>query len=382
MGLQTRSQWEEKERQMLAPYATLSSSSMGRYHPEPPHDFRSEYQRDRDRITHCTAFRRLEYKTQVVLNSAGDNFRTRLTHTMEVASIARTAARALGLNEDLTEAIALGHDLGHAPFGHPGEHTLNQLMSDHGGFEHNMQSLRVVEELEMKYPEFNGLNLTMEVREGIHFTPSGDKKQPSLETQVVSAADEIAYCCHDLADALDHQLIDHNLLEDVEMWVELNRDIKKNYSRLDPERHRFYLTRCIIEHLMEDLCEQSAANLEDASPGSSAETQTASRRLVGFSMKTRSRVQNMRDCLVQNFYYHPKISRVNQRSCWVIQALYEFFYKHPHLISEKPATRMKKDTLPRVVCDYIAGMTDREALQLYSRHIGTDDLLRDMMPMK
>src|SRR5271155_2955661 len=214
---------ERSEARHLAPYAQNSSTSRGRVHPEDQHRFRTAFQRDRDRIVHSRSFRRLEYKTQVFLNGSGDHYRTRMTHTIEVSCIARTLARALGLNEDLAEAISLAHDLGHPPFGHLGEETLDRLMARHGGFRHNAQSLRVVEELELKYPEFNGLNLSWEVREGLHkpYPPNklGDGFiQPSLEAQAVDMADEIAYICHDLDDGLDSGLIAEDELRDLELW--------------------------------------------------------------------------------------------------------------------------------------------------------------------
>jgi len=383
MTLQSRLQWEIKERQILSPWAQFSADSKGRSHAEPVHVFRSEFQRDRDRIVHSSAFRRLEYKTQVVLNGSGDYFRTRLTHTIEVAAISRTTARALGLNEDLTEAIALAHDLGHPPFGHPGEHTLNHIMTDHGGFEHNRQSLRVVEELEMKYPEFNGLNLSWETREGLckgfheEFT---DGLQPSLEAQVSDAADEIAYCCSDLDDALENCLIAPEDLKDIELWKEIEDDLSRNYSKLEFARRRRFVIRCLIDRLVDDLCQQSSASITDAKVKDSAAVRRHSKRLAGFSLAMRTKIQNLRDFLMQHFYYHPSVGRINQRACKILQALFEFYSKHPHLIGQKAALRIKKDGEARAVCDYISGMTDGYALKMYAKHIGTDDLLSDLLP--
>lgn len=383
MALQARLEWESKELHFLAPYAQLSSQSRGRIHPEPVHVFRSEFQRDRDRIVHSAAFRRLEYKTQVVLNGTGDHFRTRLTHTIEVAALSRTVARALALNEDLAEAVALAHDLGHPPFGHPGEHTLNELMKDHGGFEHNRQSLRVVEELEMKYPEFNGLNLSWEVREGLckhHVHTMGIGHQPSLEAQVADACDEIAYCCSDLDDALENGLVSLDEIAEVPLWAQLDAEVCKNYSRLDPERKRGFLIRCLVDFLVDDLCRQSAANIRQAAPTDADAVRTQPRRLIGFSIRTRAEVQNLRDFLLRKFYYHPTVARINQHACQVLQSLFQFYHKHPHLIGQKSALRIKKDGLSRAVCDYIAGMTDGYALKCYARHIGTDNLLAELMP--
>lgn len=382
MALQARFQWELKEYDILAPYATFSSMSQGREHPEPVHVFRSEFQRDRDRILHSTAFRRLEYKTQVVLSGTGDHFRTRLTHTIEVASIARTICRTLSLNEDLAEAIALAHDLGHPPFGHPGEHTLNQLMKRQGGFEHNRQSLRVVEQLEMKYPEFNGLNLSWEVRNGLakHLPQKNRHLQPSLEAQVADLADEIAYCCNDLDDALESGLIQPDAITELELWNDLDTLIDQHYSRMENIRRRRYQIRELINLLVEDLCQTSARHLREASPSSAGEAQAHPTRLIGFSIKTRAKVQNLRDFLLQRFYYHPRVSRINQRACQILQALFEFFHHHPHLIGEKSAFRIKKDGLSRAVCDYLSGMTDRYALECYGKHLGTDELLKDLLP--
>ncbi len=372
-----------KEAQILAPYAQLSSRSRGRFHPESVHVFRPEFLRDRDRIIHSTAFRRLEYKTQVVLNGTGDHFRTRLTHTMEVAAIARTIARTLSLNEDLAEAVALAHDLGHPPFGHPGEHTLDALMKDHGGYEHNRQSLRVVEELEMKYPEFNGLNLSWETREGLcKHAPSvmGVGNQSSLEAQIADAADEIAYCCSDLDDALENGLIESDQLDDIPLIAELCDNIQKNYSRLEFDRKRRYLIRCLVDALVDDLCHESHRLLHEAAPVDADAVRTQPRRLISFSIPLRTRVQNLRDFLSEHFYFHPDVRAVNQRACRVLQALFELFHKHPALIGTKASLRIKKEGLSRAVCDYLAGMTDGYALKCYARHIGTDDLLAELMP--
>lgn len=385
MPLQSRIQWELKEGDFLAPYAQLSSMSRGRSHPESIHVFRSEYQRDRDRILHSTAFRRLEYKTQVVLNGTGDHFRTRLTHTIEVAAIARTTARSLALNEDLAEAIALAHDLGHAPFGHPGEHTLNSLMKEFGGFEHNQQSLRVVEELEMKYPEFNGLNLSWELLDGLnkkHHKRKETDLQPSLEAQVADMADEIAYCCHDLDDALENDLITSKDLSDIELWKELYDRLSLEYSRLDEIRKRRYLIRCLIDFLVEDLCKSSSDNIRKANPKSADQAKDQNKRLISFSLKTRAKIQNLRDFLLQRFYYHPSVHSVNQRACQILQSLFELYHKHPHLIGDKYALRIKKEGISRIACDYIAGMTDGYALKIYGKHIGTDDLLKELMPIR
>ncbi len=379
----TRQHLEENEDRSLAPYGMRSRDTKGRAYLDTEPEYRTAFQRDRDRILHTTAFRRLEYKTQVFINFEGDHFRTRLTHTMEVAAISRTVARALALNEDLAEAVALAHDLGHPPFGHPGEHTLNELMKDHGGFEHNRQSLRVVEELEMKYPEFNGLNLSWETREGLCKRTTqtmGVGNQPSLEAQVADAADEIAYCCSDLDDALESGLVPVEDLAQLPLWKQLDDQVLQRYSRLDPERKRRYLIRCLIDHLVDDLCHQSAENILASGVTDADSVRTQPRRLVGFSIRIRAEVQNIRDFLLRAFYYHPDVSRINQRACQVLQSLFEFYHKHPHLIGPKSALRIKKEGLSRAVCDYVSGMTDGYALKSYIRHLGTDSLLQELLP--
>src|SRR6201996_1366710 len=265
---------ERSEVRHLAPYAQSSAATRGRQYDEDQHSFRIAFQRDRDRIVHSRSFRRLEYKTQVFLNGTGDHYRTRMTHTMEVSCIARTLARSLGLNEDLAEAIALAHDLGHPPFGHLGEETLNKLMARHGGFRHNSQSLRVVEELEMKYPEFNGLNLTWEVREGLRkpYRPNQLIEgfiQPSLEAQAVDLADEIAYICHDLDDGLDSGLVQEPELRALDLWRTTQSEALAPYPHLEPERGRNYVLRTLLGRLVEDVINHSAQEIRKHAPASS-----------------------------------------------------------------------------------------------------------------
>ena len=379
MPIRTRKDWEKKESLFLSPFATKSSESLGRKHSEESHDFRPEFQRDRERIVHCTAFRSLEYKTQIPLNGTGDHVRTRLTHTIEVSSLSRSLSRSLGLNEDLTEAIALARDLGHPPFGHPVEQTLNQLMQDSGGFGRRHQSLRVVEQLEIKYPEFNGLNLTHEVRQGLNPLPRAEA-QPSLEAQAVDLADEIAHGCHDLEDAIESGLIEPTALLGIELWKETESTVRKNYTRLDPERTRRFVARCLADHLMEDAARSSAANLSELAPSSAADAQAAGRRLLTFTLPMRVKIQNLRTFLSENLYHHPGVREVNQRACQVLQGLFEFYHAHPHLIAERAVLRIKKEGVSRAVCDYLSSLTDRTALQHYARHIGTDDLLRELAP--
>jgi len=377
MPLRTRKDWEKKESLSLAPYASKSRESLGRKYPEESHDFRPEFQRDRERIVHSTAFRSLEYKTQIPLNSTGDHVRTRLTHTIEVASLSRSLCRSLALNEDLAEAIALARDLGHPPFGRPVEQALDQLMQDSGGFGRRRQSLRVVEQLEIKYPEFNGLNLTHEVREGLNPIPRPGS-HPFLESQVVDLADEIAHSCHDLEDALESGLIAPTALLGIELWKETESVVRKNYARLDPERTRRYVARCLADHLMEDATRASADSLAEAAPATAADARTFPRRLIAFTLPMRVKIQNLRTFLSENLYHHPGVREVNQRACQVLQGLFEFYHLHPHLIADRAALRIKKEGVSRAVCDFLSSLTDRTAMQHYARHVGTDALLREL----
>ncbi|MDG2213600.1 MAG: deoxyguanosinetriphosphate triphosphohydrolase, partial [Verrucomicrobiota bacterium] len=312
----SRTQIEKHERQSLAPFAQLSSNSRGRKYNEIPHEWRTDFQRDRDRIIHSRAFRRLEYKTQVFLNGSGDHLRTRLTHTMEVAAISRNIARALGLNEDLAEAIALAHDLGHSPFGHKGEHSLNNLMKDHGGFEHNRQSLRIVETLEQKYPHHDGLNLTWETREGLakHYTsydhPSKREdfvaKSSSLEAQVANLADEITYYSHDLDDGLASELLDEeDLKKNVQIWGETADQINKEHGELDPEPRLYAIIRLLINSQVHDVVETSNRLITEAEVQSADEVRLHDGPLIQYSDKRRAANLELREYLYENLYYNP-----------------------------------------------------------------------------
>jgi dGTPase len=375
----------DPELHFCAPYAQFSSLSRGRFHPESEISTKPEYQRDRERIIHSSAFQALEHKSQIILNRSGDEYRTRLSHTLEVAVLGRSIARSLRLNDDLVDAIALSHDLGFPPFGQPGEHTLNQLMNDHGGFHHSRQSLRVVDELEMIYPEFNGLNLTYEVRTGLYRSQvSRDEadSQPSLEAQVVDASDELVSARLDLGDALEYGFIEEESLADIALWTEVEEVVAKQYSRMDKNRRRLYILDRIQEALINDLCRQSQENLDAAAPANATEARTQNRRLIGFSLEVRSKLQNLRDLLAQYFHHHSTISRVNQRACLVLQALFTFYHRHPNLIGDRAALKIKKEGLPRAVCDYLSGMTDTMAYRSYTKHLGTDSLLAELVPRK
>src|SRR5437867_4285674 len=275
----TQKELEEIEKQTLAPYAQLSADTRGRNYPEAPPEWRTEYQRDRDRVIHSRAFRRLEYKTQVFLNGTGDHLRTRLTHTIEVASISRTIARALRLNEDLAEAIALAHDLGHSPFGHSGEEILAECMREHGGFEHNRQSLRVVELLENAYPDFPGLNLTFEVREGLKKHERKDGF-PSLEAQIADLADEITYYSHDLDDAVDFEILSAAQLEENEVWKRSQRDVLARYpDAREPELHKLII-RNIIDVQVQDVVATSATSITKANPKNTGDVRKQAATLI------------------------------------------------------------------------------------------------------
>lgn len=377
----TREELEQRERQILAPYAQFSADTRGRQYPEDPPEWRTHYQRDRDRVIHSRAFRRLEYKTQVFLNGTGDHLRTRLTHTMEVAAIARNIARALRLNEDLTETIALAHDLGHTPFGHKGEAALNELLKDHGGFEHNRQSLRVVELLEQKYPNFPGLNLTWEVREGLakHATsfdqplrPAGfEARCPSLEAQVANLADEITYYSHDLDDGLTSGLLTERQLErDVEIWHQAARRVKRQYGKLPDEVRRYFIIRCIIDNQVKDVVLTSEERIRAAGVTSADEVRQQPRPLIQYSPARRKINQQVRNYLYNNLYFHPAVHEPNRRAVWMLEQLFRYYLEHPHELGEQARKRARIDGLHRAVGDYLAGMTDRYAFQEYQRLFG------------
>ena len=377
----TRADLEQRERQFLAPYAQFSGDTRGRVHPEEPPTWRTHFQRDRDRVIHSRAFRRLEYKTQVFLNGTGDHLRTRLTHTIEVAAISRNLARALALNEDLAETIALAHDLGHSPFGHTGEHRLNQLMKGHGGFEHNRQSLRVVEELERKYPRFAGLNLSWEVREGLakHATgfdiPSGHAAfpyhQPSLEAQIANLADEIAYYSHDLDDGLDHQLLsEKKLLADVKVWAGAAQQVKRRFGQLPAESRRYYTIRQIIDEQVTDVVQTTLEHLRAAGVASVDDVRACRKPLVGYSADRRRANLELRKYLYRNLYYNPVVNDPNRRAVRMLGEVFGRYVDQPNEMAPGARQRVKTDGLHRAVCDYVASMTDRYLLKEHQRLFG------------
>ena len=379
----TREEMEASEHAVLAPFAEKSGASRGRQYLESSHAYRTEFQRDRARIIHSRAFRRMEYKTQVFLNGTGDHLRTRLTHSIEVASISRTIARALRLNEDLAEAIALAHDLGHAPFGHSGEETLAEGMRDHGGFDHNHQSVRVVELLEDPYPNFPGLNLTFEVREGLrkHGTFHEMEKVtgplalpslqnhccPSLEAQIADLADEITYYSHDLDDAVDFEILGATQLKQNEVWQRSLRAVVARYpDAREPELHKLII-RDIIDTEVRDLVSTSAKSIADAGVQSADEARRQPMPLIRYSDDLFRANRDLRKFLYHNVYYNPRVSEVNRRACEMLRQVFQAYLSDPEKLGETAAKRIETEGLHRTVCDYIAGMTDRYLMEEHAR---------------
>ncbi len=373
----TREVLEQIESKTLAPYAQFSAQSRGREHRETPPEWRTEYQRDRDRVIHSRAFRRLEYKTQVFLNGSGDHLRTRLTHTIEVAAISRNIARALSLNEDLAETIALAHDLGHSPFGHKGETVLDRLMKKHGGFEHNRQSLRIVEELEQKYPRFSGLNLTWEVREGLAkhsrtVPPSGSRavrfRNPSLEAQIANLADEVTYYSHDLDDGLDSGLLsEQQLNREVRLWRQATRTVEREYGKLPDECRRYFIIRCIIDLQVSDVVTTTEAAVQKANVRNADEVRRQARPLVQYSAERKLLNQELRRFLYKNLYFNPVVNEPHIRARRILEELFRYYSEKPKALGTMSRKRARRDGWPRAICDYLAGMTDRFALQEHAR---------------
>jgi dGTPase len=374
-----REELEQQEAERLAPYAMKCRDSRGREYPEDEHAYRTAYQRDRDRIIHTTAFRRLEYKTQVFIITEGDYYRTRLTHTIEVAQIGRTIARALRANEDLTEAICLAHDLGHGPFGHSGEETLNELMADHGGFDHNHQSLRIVEKLERRFPDFYGLNLSWEVREGIMKHESeydrglalayDPDKRGTLECQIVNAADEIAYSTADLDDGLRSGMITPGQLEaaDLTLWQEVTHELGidpgAGFSEMD--RHRV-IRRLVGKHVT-DVIQATDEMLQASNIQSVDDIRSLPSNLVTHSEAMQAKNRELKDFLYKNLYRHWRVMRMASKAHRFLTQLVHLYVAEPRLLPWETQARLENETLQRVVCDYIAGMTDRYALQEYQK---------------
>lgn len=366
----------------LASYAMRDTHSRGRRYPDSIlQSYRNEYQRDRDRVIHSAAFRRLEYKTQVFVFNEGDYYRTRLTHTIEVSQIARSIAKALRLNEDLVEAISLAHDLGHAPFGHAGEDILNTLMAQHGGFNHNLQALRIVELLEKRYPEFRGLNLTWEVREGIakhttnYDTVIADKikeyephKRPTLESQVVDFADEIAYNNHDIDDGLTSQLIQEEDMMGLALWEEINQGIQKMYGTISPKIKKYQRIRLLISCLVDDLIAQSQKNISEAHIESVDDVHNARKNIISFSEGMFRHVVALRQLLLEKFYHHYRVVRMAEKARRFITDLFRFYIEKPNALPQDFQKHIQTENdRYAIVCDYIAGMTDRYALDEHKK---------------
>jgi len=372
----TRERLEQLEDSALAPYGMRSRASRGRVYAEDEHPYRTAYQRDRDRIIHTTAFRRLEYKTQVFVNTEGDYYRTRLTHTLEVAQIGRTLARALGANEDLSEAVCLVHDIGHPPFGHSGEQALNALMHDYGGFDHNQQSLRVVETLEHRYPEWPGLNLTYELREGIvkheteydvssaqSFDPD---KRGLLEAQIANAADEIAYNAHDLDDGLRAKLFTPDELDGIELWERVKHSVGWDGAGFD-EMWRHRLIRRLIGLEVTDVINATEDRITAAGVKSTGDIQALDHNLIGFSESLKQINRGLKNFLYTRMYRHTRVIRMQMKADRLLNELFASYVAEPGQLPRSAQQRIAGDGLQRAVCDYIAGMTDRFALDEHAK---------------
>jgi len=372
----TRQQLEEIEDKSLAPYGTRSKDSKGRAYLDNEPDYRTAFQRDRDRILHTTAFRRLEYKTQVFINFEGDYFRTRLTHTLEVSQIGRTIARALGGNEDLVETICLAHDLGHSPFGHSGEVALARLMKDFGGFDHNRQSLRIVTELEQRYPEFPGLNLTWEVREGMvkheseydqsdarDFSPD---LRGNLETQIANVADELAYTTHDLDDGLRSGMITPQSLDGIALWEVLRETFNWRGLVLDDmERHR--MIRHLVGIMVTNMIESTDGRLKESKAKSALDIQKLKQNVIGYSEDMQRRNRELKDFLYKKLYRHYRVSRMQIKAERLITDLFNAYRAEPSMLPDHIQKFIEKRGLERTICDYIAGMTDRYAIEEHQK---------------
>jgi dGTPase len=374
--IRTRTELEEVEAQSLAPYAVKSRDSRGRAYPEAEASHRTAFQRDRDRILHTTAFRRLEYKTQVFVTSEGDYYRTRLTHTLEVAQIGRSIARSLGANEDLIEAICLAHDLGHPPFGHAGEASLAGLMHAHGGFDHNKQSLRIITELEQRYPEFPGLNLTWELREGIvkHETEYDvadaaeyePEKRGHLEAQIANIADELAYSAHDLDDGLRSGLVLPGQLTDLTLWQQLREASGWDGNLLD-DMTRHQMIRDLIGLEIADLLRSTEVALKASGANSVEAIQRLPRNVVAFSDGLAQANQTLKDFLYHYLYQHFQVVRMQVKAERIIEDLFRAYLQTPEILPDEVQVRTRTHGLERTVCDYIAGMTDRYATQEHGK---------------
>ncbi|HUF62277.1 MAG TPA: dNTP triphosphohydrolase [Verrucomicrobiales bacterium] len=362
---------EAREHRELAPWAQKAGESAGRAEAEAPHPLRTGYQRDRARIIHSRAFRRLECKTQVFLDGVGDHYRTRLTHTIEVASVSRALATALGLNVDLAEAVSLAHDLGHPPFGHAGEEVLDELMREHGGFEHNQQSLRVVELIENREPGVRGLNLTYEVLEGLRKHAAEHRRparvgggvevfaSPSLEAQAADVADGIAYGSHDLEDGLESGLIEPADLERLALWNHCAEAVRRWHNGPEDKCFRSCVIRALIDHQVEDVVYASDARLQESGCRSADEARRVQGFLVGPSAEAAEAGEELRAFLFRKLYRHPSVEGANSRAKGMIRDMFAHYEAHPEDLGARTAARIPGEGLRRTVCDYVSGMTDR-----------------------
>jgi len=369
----SRQEWETLEANDLTSYAAHSAASRGRKYEETDHPVRPCFQRDRDRVLHSRCFRRLEYKTQVFVNGTADHYRTRLTHTIEMTAVGRTLARAFRLNEDLTETICLAHDVGHSPFGHRGEYVLNELMVDHGGFDHNLQSLRAVNKLEYQYPGFPGLNLTWEVRAGLlkheAATPGAELDgQPIgpfqyLEAQIADVADDMSYHAHDVDDGLSAGLITLAQLRELAFWKMAAIRTDEQYTSLDEDQHRRITIRNLLDLQAQDVLAEGHCRLEKHNPHSIADVMNAPERLVIFSDEMTEMLKEFSDFLYQQLYYHPGVADANSEAVELMRGLFLYYVDHPEFMGKKARSRLDEEGLMRTVCDYVAGCTDRYAIE-------------------
>jgi dGTPase len=379
--VRTREDYEREEIERLAPYAVKSAESLGRIADETEHEYRTAFQRDRDRIVHSQAFRRLEYKTQVFIYHEGDHYRNRLTHTLEASQIARTIARTLRVNEELAEAIALAHDLGHTPFGHAGERGLDLLLEKEGGFDHNRQSLRIVDLLEVRYPGFRGLNLTAETREGLlkhgcdweHPVPLPvPTPSPSIEAQTTDVSDEIAYTNHDLDDGLRSKLLTLEMLDQVRLWRRARESVEDRLGEAPERVLRAQTIVALINLLATDLIEASGRRLGAAALDSVAEVRVRSSLLVGFSQEVQEDKADLKNFLQLNLYSHPRVVETSQRAQRILGELFRVYREDPRKLPAHVVARFGEEGEARAVGDYIAGMTDRFALAEHGRLVDSD----------
>lgn len=376
--IQNRIKREEIEDQTLAPYAARSTGTLGRAHDEEPHAYRTQFQRDRDRVLHSRSFRRLEYKTQVFVNGTADHYRTRLTHTMEMAAVGRTLARILAVNEDLTEAIALAHDLGHSPFGHRGEEALDALMKNEGGFDHNIQSCRCVELLEYQYPHFEGLNLTWEVRAGLRKHESSVTgavldgyaigPHQMLEAQIADIADDMTYQSHDVDDAIEAGIVTPADLQELELWKEAERRTLKQYgNNITSDQHFRITLRNLLDVQVADVIATAYERLEEYKPENGRSVMSLPKKIVDFSAGMRDMLQPYRSFLYQKIYYSPEVADDSDISIRLMRKLFLHYIERPETMGRKARARLEKHGLWRTACDYVAGMTDRYALEEFHK---------------